>query len=262
VRAIEAGPRDGEPIVLVHGLAIHAYLWRRTFPALIRAGYRAFALDLPGHGLSDRPRERGSYTLARMTDHLEAFLDAFDLPRVVLIAQSMGGRISIELARRRPERVRALVLIAGVGLGEVSALSHLAARIPVPRGRWSSLLTRRWMLALGKAFAYGKRATPDPSDVDQYWAAARLDGFLPAMRQAILEFDWKQLAPEVLSRLAIPTLVVFGTRDRTLRPSGTDALVSAMPNGELVWVRDAGHVPNEEASEEVNPILLRFLERV
>src|SRR5690606_31928605 len=135
----------------------------------------------------------------------------------------------------------------------------LAGYLPLPRNVPSSLLVRRWMVALGKAFAYGKRGTFTAEDVDAYWEAAQRPGVLHALRQALMEFEWRELGERELAALHMPVLVVFGTRDRTIRPRRTATLVEALPNGRLHWITDAGHVANEEVPDEVNPLMLEFI---
>lgn len=261
VRAIAAGPVDGPPIVLVHGWGIHAHLWRQTLPALIAAGHRVHALDLPGHGLSDRPVDPGSYTLMRMTDHLAAFFDAVAVERAHVVAQSMGGRIAIELALQAPARVRGLALYGSVGFGVTPRALALVPRLPAPRGALSAFLTQRWMVAMGKGFAYGRRAKVAQADVDAYWSATQFPDCVSALRQALIDFDWRALTLAQCASLRVPTLVVFGTRDRTVRPVNADALTAAVPDGRIVWVRDAGHVVPEEVPDEANAILLEFISR-
>jgi pimeloyl-ACP methyl ester carboxylesterase len=259
LRVIDAGPEHGTPVVLVHGWGIHSYLWRRTIPELVAAGHRVHAIDLPGHGLSERPVGVGSYTIEAVTSHLAAVLDALQLDRTAIIAQSMGGRVALELARIQAHRVSGLVLFASVGFGEVPAMVSLVPHLPEVRGPLSTMLVQRWMVALGKAFAYGRRARVQQSDIDAYWAATQFPDFVPAMRQALVDFDWRPLTREVLAAIATPTLVIFGTRDRTVRPVNAALRVSALPHGRLHWVRDAGHVANEEAPDEVNPVVVEFV---
>ncbi|MEQ1568424.1 MAG: alpha/beta fold hydrolase, partial [Myxococcota bacterium] len=67
VRALESGPADGPPILLLHGWGVSSYLWRHNILALASAGHRVVAVDLPGHGLSDAPEGVGAYTLERFT---------------------------------------------------------------------------------------------------------------------------------------------------------------------------------------------------
>lgn len=260
VRVVSAGAMDGEPVVLVHGWGIHSYLWRRNIPALVAAGRRVYALDLPGHGLSDRPLAAGSYTLDAMTAHVLALLDALGVQRTALVGQSMGGRIALEVARMHPERVSSLAVFGCVGFGETTRVASVLARLPAPRGVFSTLLMRRWMVAIGKAFAYGRRAPVAREDIDAYWATTQFPDFLTAMPRALIDFDWRPLTREDAAGVAVPTLVVFGTRDRTVRPTSAKTLVAALPRGRIYWVRDAGHVANEETAEEINPVLVQFVE--
>jgi pimeloyl-ACP methyl ester carboxylesterase len=191
-----------------------------------------------------------------MTSHLEAFLDAMEISRAPIAAQSMGGRIALELALRNPSRVSALALFGSVGLGDVLRSIELVPHLPAPTGPLSALLSQRWMVALGKAFAYGRRAAVQQQDIDAYWAATQFPDCVPALRQALVDFDWRPLTPLQLSQVGVPVVAVFGTRDRTVRPPNAAARVVAMPRGRLVWVRDAGHVVPEEVPAEANEMIL------
>jgi pimeloyl-ACP methyl ester carboxylesterase len=112
LRVLEAGPVGGPPVVLFHGWAVSAYLWRHNISALAAAGWRVYAPDLPGCGLSDDPAARGCYTLASMSARAVLLLDALGLERVPIVAQSMGARIALEVARHNPNRVSRLALFA------------------------------------------------------------------------------------------------------------------------------------------------------
>ena len=72
VRVVEAGPPDGPPVVLIHGWAVSSYLWRHTLGGLAAAGYRTYAPDLPGHGLSDAPTNKGDRKSTRLnSSHIQ-----------------------------------------------------------------------------------------------------------------------------------------------------------------------------------------------
>lgn len=259
VRVVEAGPASGAPIVMVHGWGINAYLWRHTIPALTAAGHRVHAMDLPGHGLSDKPLAPGSYTLARMTEHVEALLDALGIEAAAIVAQSMGGRIATELAITRPQRVRGLALLGSVGFGATGVPGAIVRQLPAPPRAITPILSQRWIVAIGKAYSYGRRAAIAQPDIDAYWAATQFPDFVPALHRVLSEFDWRPLSPEALGALRVPVLVVFGTRDRMVRPLRVAERVAAVPQGRLHLVRDAGHVANEEAPDEVNPLLVEFI---
>lgn len=259
MHVVTGGPVDGPPVVFIHGWGIHSYLWRYNLGACARAGYRVIAVDLPGHGASHIPEAPGAFALDALSGVILDVLDALNVPRAVLVAQSMGGRIAVDLALRAPSRAAGLVLFGSVGFGDAPRTVPLAAYLPLPRNVPSSLLVRRWMVVIGKAFAYGKRGTFGPDDVDAYWFAAQRPGVLHALRQALMEFEWRELSPSELARLTMPVLVVFGTRDRTIRPRRTAALVAGLPTGRLHWITDAGHVANEEVPDEANALLLEFI---
>src|SRR5687767_13595391 len=79
VRVVESGANDAPPVVLVPGWACTARIYHQTRPALASAGFRAIAVELKGHGLSDKPTRSGEYSLPSMTDHLLSILDALAL---------------------------------------------------------------------------------------------------------------------------------------------------------------------------------------
>ncbi len=258
VHVVSAGPVTGRPVLCLHGWGVHSYLWRSTMPALASDGCRVFAIDLPGHGRSSMPAP-GACTLAALTSHVLACLDALALPRATLLAQSMGGRIALEVAVRAPARVEQLALFGSVGLGEAPLVTRFVSRLPRMRTVPTAWPLRRWMVGLAKRFAYGSRGTFTDEDVEMYWRAAQRPGAIAALWQALAEFDWRLLDAATLRTVGVPALVLFGTRDRTVRPAGVAARVAALPRGRMCWIEDAGHVVCEEAPGEVNPVLVEFL---
>ncbi|MGH7655890.1 MAG: alpha/beta fold hydrolase, partial [Gemmatimonadaceae bacterium] len=223
LRVLEAGPPDGTPLLLLHGWAISAYLWRHNIAALAGAGYHLLAPDLPGHGLSDAPLAKGSYTLEALADDLGALLDALELDRTAVVAQSMGGRIALELARR--DRVTRLALFAPVGLGEVSQAREIVPFLPKIPGALATMLVPREIVEIVQRRVYGKVGWFTDRDVDEYWAPTQFPAVVQATVQMLREFDWEVATPEALARITTPTLVVFGTLDRTVRPDGVERLV-------------------------------------
>ncbi|MFI5231759.1 MAG: alpha/beta fold hydrolase [Gemmatimonadales bacterium] len=257
LRVLEAGPPDGKPLLLLHGWAISSYLWRHNIAALADAGYRVHVPDLPGHGLSDAPLAKGSYTLEALADHLGALLDTLDLERAPVVAQSMGGRIALELARRH--RVTRLALFGPVGFGEVSQLREIVPFLPKLPGALAAMLVPREIVEIVQRRVYGKIGWFTERDVDEYWAPTQFPAVVQATVQMLREFDWELVAPELLAGISTPTLVVFGTLDGTVRPHGVERLVAALPHGRLQWIEGGGHVVMEEVPDRVNALLVEFL---
>ncbi|MDA1080137.1 MAG: alpha/beta hydrolase [Gemmatimonadetes bacterium] len=260
MRVVEAGPADGKPVLLLHGWAVSAYLWRHTLAGLAAAGYRAYAPDLPGHGLSDAPSEKGAYTLGSLSQRCVLLLDALGLDQPMILAQSMGGRVATVLAARgRAER---LVLFGPVGFGNVSpatAYAPFLPELPEAFGDFATAIVTRQMIEVVQRRVHGKLGWFTDRDVDEYWAPTQFPAIVRAQVQMLREFSWDPLTPAELAAIEVRTLVVFGTDDRTVRPLRTAELVSQLPRGRLEWVEGGGHVLMEEVPELVNTALVEFL---
>jgi pimeloyl-ACP methyl ester carboxylesterase len=255
---LEAGPAEGTPVLLLHGWAISAYLWRHNIAAIAEAGFRVYAVDLPGHGHSDAPLEKGSYTLEALADDIAALMDLLGLERAAVVAQSMGGRIGVELARRH--RVTRLALFGPVGFGNVPTTQEIGSFLPVIPGALAALLVPREIVELIQRRVYGKIGWFTERDVDEYWAPTQFPAVVQAAMQMLREFEWHRLKPEMLASIDAPTMVVFGTLDGTVKPVNAEELVKALPSGRLEWIEGGGHVVMEEVPEYVNGLLLDFLE--
>ena len=112
---VDEGPRDGAPVLLMHGEPSWAYLYRKIIPALAARGHRVIAPDLIGFGRSDKPADRGDYTYERHVAWMSAWLEELDLKGFTLFCQDWGGLIGLRLVAAFPERFAGLV-IANTGL--------------------------------------------------------------------------------------------------------------------------------------------------
>jgi pimeloyl-ACP methyl ester carboxylesterase len=262
-RVVEAGPADGEPVVLVHGWACSAFAWRRQIPVLAEAGCRVMALDLKGHGFSDKPLLDAEYSASAMTSFVLETMDACGIARAAMIGHSMGGAVAASVALSAPERVDRLALLAPVGFGEVLALTlgrWLSPAIVQPLLPRLARLAPRWTVATTFHLIWGAGPlTLSRDDLEEYRAPVQFAGYVPALRHLVHAFAWLPYAEEQLSRLACPVLVMFGTRDRVVIPRKARELVSLVPHGSLHLVPGAGHMLQEECPRDVNAALLEFL---
>ena len=108
IHYVDEGPRDGKPVVLLHGTPYWAYVFRREIGELALAGSRAIAYDQLGFGRSDKPDRESEYSLERDVAHLRALVEELGLGSLALIAQSAAAPIAHAYAASEPERVALL----------------------------------------------------------------------------------------------------------------------------------------------------------
>jgi haloalkane dehalogenase len=110
VHYVDEGPRDGRPVVLLHGNPTWGYLYRHFIGSLSGAGYRAIAPDHLGFGRSDKPDRAGLYTIRRHAEWLEALLESLALSGAVVVPRDWGGPIGLYWATRHLDRVAGLFI--------------------------------------------------------------------------------------------------------------------------------------------------------
>jgi pimeloyl-ACP methyl ester carboxylesterase len=107
---LDAGPRDAEPVVCVHGVPASCYLYRKVVADLAERGLRGIAVDLPGLGLAERPAD-ADYSWTGLGNWLRFAVDALGLDRYHLVVHDIGGPIGFEVAAADPHRVASLTLL-------------------------------------------------------------------------------------------------------------------------------------------------------
>lgn len=253
LRYIDEG--RGPPIVFLHGLGASMYAWRKNLAPVAAAGYRVIAFDNRGFGFSDKPATGyGNASYARLT---VALLDALHLPDAVLIGHSMGGAIAAEVAIAHPERVRGLVLIGSAGLGAREPPLFRVGRWPLVGPLLFAFRGRGLTERLLKATYADPRKVSD-ADVDQYYAPVAEPEYGRSLRAVLREFRFDGLAGR-LDHIAAPTLVLWGEADRLIPITLGRALAAGIPRAAFLSVPSAGHAVQEEAPDEVNRLLIRFL---
>ena len=261
LRVLDSGPPQAPPVVLLHGWAASAYMHRFAIAHLARAGFRAIAVDLKGHGLSDKPiGTQVAYTTERLLGEVMRLLDAMGLERVALVGQSMGGGLALRLALDHPGRVRALALVSPVGLSTIPAAR--IARVISPRvlDQFASIMVPRWLAATLLRLTYGDPSRVTEREIDEYWAPSQFPNFARAMRALVAEFDWSPLPDERLRALRVRTLLTVGTKDRLIR--GAVSAARRLPRAFQLVIEGGGHDVNEEHHERVNSEISRFLSSV
>lgn len=264
---------DGLPVVLIHGLSCTMGFWQRQVPALVEAGHRVLALDLPGFGHSDKPDV--SYSPGWYASVVSAWLAVLGVRRFVLVGHSMGGQIALHLVlqarSRSPDRVIGLVLAAPAGVEtfrpeaarwmmdywtEARALNTPADEI---RANFTQLVFNRVDEGVLRLLDERLRLQRHPSFREVSRAVSR------AVRGML-----EQPVFDRLGEIRAPTLLVFGDADRLIpnpvfNPGSSVAVAergaAAIPGAELVVLAGAGHMVQHDDPSGMNAALCSFLER-
>jgi long-chain acyl-CoA synthetase len=227
--AIDVSPeRPLRTIVFIHGFGGKAEQWQYQMQKFAMDN-RVIALDLRGHGLSDKPAS--GYDMPRIQLDLETALAQLKVSTpFILVGHSFGGAIVTEYAIHHPENVEKLILIATAGEFKLKPLFNFALNLPSSLLRVVGLFTRRW---------------------------------LHAPPHALREFYLRNLAKwngwESFSKLQMPTMVIRGHRDLVFDRPLFEKVAGSIPDGEDVDIGVSGHMVMLERREAVDRAIARFL---
>lgn len=243
---------EGPPLLLLHGFDSSFLEFRRLAPRL-KGSFQLFIPDLFGFGFSPRPPQ-ATYGPAAVLNHLDQLLDQLPTSDAVgLIGASMGGSVAVELARRQPERVRDLLLLAPAGLtGQPMPVPPLLDRI----GAW-------FLGRPGVRRGLCRQAFADPdSDVgapEEQIASLHLQ--CPGWGMALAAFARSGgFAGCGLPLPPQPLHVIWGAQDRILQPRLKRAAEALLPNP-VETIEPCGHLPHIDQPEHVASRCLDLLRR-
>lgn len=255
--------RAAPPIVLLHGTFSSLHTWDGWVDSLAR-DRRVIRFDLPGFGLTGPApdRDEGMRRLVRTTF---AVMDSLGVPRAVLAGNALGGAVAWEAALAAPQRVTALVLVDALGYrhaGDAVPLGMRIANLPVLRQLAEELLPKP-VVAMGLREAYGDPSRLTDDIVTRYHDLVRRDGNRLALIRRALSSPREHDAHR-LRTLDVPTLIVWGGRDRLVPPQHADSFHHDLSASRVVRFPTLGHVPHEEdPARSVAPVrdFLRGLPR-
>ena len=251
IRAVVAG--EGPTVVLAHGYGVPLAEWNIVWEELLDRGHRVIAFDQRGHGRSTI----GSAGIgsAPMAADYAAVLEHFDVHEAVLVGHLMGGFIAIRALLDNPDlagRLRGLVLFATFAGRLLDGAPQTRLQIPLMQSGvlYQMMRTRTGGVLLG-AMMYGKHPSPAMIAVGRDMFLQQDHGpLLPILHASMREDRYPRLA-----EIAVPTVVMVGSADRTTPPSHARRLAAGVPGARLVTVPDAGHALNWEAPDALIDVI-------
>jgi pimeloyl-ACP methyl ester carboxylesterase len=243
----ESGDPAGAPVLFLHGWPDSWFSYSRVMP-LLPAGIRAIAIDHRGFGDSDRPD--GGYAITELAADAVAVLDALGIDRAAVVGHSFGSFVARAVAISRPERVTALALIGTGFSGSNPTTRELQVMLrdlpdPIPD-------------AFAREFQSSTIYHPVPPEFFEGTLSESLK--LPPRlwrltMDRLVEYD----DTARLSRIACPTLLLWGDRDGLFSRAEQDAFLEARPGTRLIVYDETGHCPNWERPELVAADIAAFL---
>ena len=255
---------SGPPVVFIHGLSGCWQNWLEQLPLFAR-DHRVIAVDLPGFGQSEMPAEEIS--ISGYAAAIDELMEQLDIDCARIVGNSMGGFIGAELAIRHPERVERLVLVAAAGLSietirteRKSGLRHRAENIVffslghiASRSHQVALRPRLRHALLMLVAAYPQKL-PGPLAAQQVLGSGK-PGFSDAL-EAMCRYPLR----DRLEKIACPTLILWGEKDRLVPVKDAAIFEKLIPDSRKIVYKDTGHVSMMERPERFNSDVKAFLD--
>jgi 3-oxoadipate enol-lactonase len=246
----------GRVLLFVHGFPLDHTMWRAQIDEFSR-DYRVLAPDLRGFGAS--PLGDGEVTMRRYADDLAVLLDRLNIQeKIVFCGLSMGGYIAWQFWQKYAERLAAMVVCDTRAVADTpearQGRAELAARVLAngPQPAADAMLPK----------LFGPESERDHPEAIAATRAVILRNPASGIAAALDGMAKRPDVTDMLSGIAIPTLVVVGQHDAISRPAEMREIAERIPDAEFATIRGAGHMSPMENSLEFNAALRRFLPRV
>ena len=291
---------DGPPIILVHGFPELAFSWRHQLPALAAAGYRAVAPDMRGYGGSGKPASVADYTIQKLVGDLTGLMDSMKIDKAVIIGHDWGALVTWQMALLAPERMAGLVALnipffkrppinpitfmrykfgKDFYIVNFQKSDEADRRFAENPGRFIDVMMRkrrinrkrtekkrgkRRPLSLLEMFDRedpGGEALLTPDELKYYADAFSAGGFTgPINWYRNWTHNWKS-TKKVDQTVRVPSLFVGARDDAIISNKQIEAMKPHVADLEVQIIDDCGHWTQQEKPQELNEILLDWLER-
>ena len=269
LHVVQAGPKSGIPVVLLHGFPEFYYGWRKQIPALAEAGCRVIVPDQRGYNLSNKPKGVKNYNVSLLVDDIIGLIDALGYEKVNLVGHDWGAVVAWMLANQYPERLHKLSIM---NVPHPAVMRRFLLRdLEQIRRSWYVFLFQlpwipeagmrrdNWRGAEHALRGSGKIHTFTSEDIVKYKEAWSQPGAMTSMinwYRAVMRHQPKMKND---SRIKVPTLMMWGTKDFALSHRMARPSMDYVDEGNLILFPEATHWVHLDAAEEVNHYLIDFL---
>ncbi|HKO61114.1 MAG TPA: alpha/beta hydrolase [Pyrinomonadaceae bacterium] len=237
---------DEEALVLIHGWTMNNDSWRAQIPALVKRN-RVIAIDLPGHGQSDKPQT--TYNMDYFARAVDAVMRDAKVKRAVLVGHSMGTPIARQFYRKYPDKTIAIVIVDGSlrPFGDKAILDKMIAGLRSPAYRETGTQMFTMMSGPGLAAEAKDRIMSSFANTPQHVVVSAMEGMAdPAI--------WTD------DKINVPVLAVMA-KNPFFPPNLEESFRALVPNMEFYMWNDVGHFLHMERPQEFNQAVLQFLDK-
>lgn len=245
----------GEPLILVHTAGQSLYTFRRLFYKLALS-YRVIAVDLAGHGYSDRP-SIFEYSIEDHGESLSRFMDALGIESAHLLGFSMGAAYVLELAHEHPDRVGKLILVSPGGITSEMPMLVRMMESPLLGGIASRLYSLKSVEKMLGECVFDHTVITEHDIKEYYRPASDPDGRF-AIRRTISNFDENRMS-SMLREIEHDVLIVWGEDDKWHPSEASEFFSAALRNCSYVAIRNAGHLVHEEKPDRLYDLIHQFI---
>ncbi|MBL8117641.1 MAG: alpha/beta hydrolase [Anaerolineae bacterium] len=269
LHVVQAGPKDGPLVILLHGFPEFWYGWRRQIDHLAAQGYRVWAPDQRGYNLSDKPAGINAYNLDELAADVIGLINAAGQEKTYLVGHDWGAAVAWWTASKFPERLKKLAIL--------NVPHHKVFRKTLYTD-WEQR-RRSWYIAffqipflpealLGARNAEGfarallsssSPGTFSPDDLALYRQAWSQPGVTTAMLNWYRAIVRRPPASNPDPRIKIPTLILWGKNDIALKWEMAQSSVNYCDDGRVIYFENASHWLQHEEPDSVNTYLSDFL---
>lgn len=248
----------GETVFLIHGFQSNKDIWMRLAGQLTD-NYHVIAIDLPAHGDSNILMDK-SYAIPEQAKRVAAIMDQLGLKQPVhVVGHSMGGAIAFNLAASEPSHVKTLTLMSSAGV-EAPQKSELIRQLE--QGKNPLIIRNKEDYEAMLEFTMS-----DPPYIPSFLVSEltrEAMGRAAFGDKVFADMDVKNMplkAQETLSRIAVPTLILWGDEDKVVHVSSAEVFKKWLPRSEVVILKGVGHAPQIERTKETFQAYRAFLGR-
>jgi non-heme chloroperoxidase len=256
IRVDEAGARDGRPILFIHGYSQSRLSWTKQMNADALADYQLLAMDLRGHGCTEKP-ERAYGNSGRWADDIRAVLDDFAVENVTIVAWSYGGLVALDyLDTYGTDRVAGLHLVGAIsGIGTEAATEVLGSGYLDLFPELVSPDAEEGVRALSR---FVRRCVEQDLSPEEFHYLLGFNVVVPPrVRDALRARTVSHL--DTLDTLNVPALLAHGESDRIIEPDATCRHTELLDDATTSWYPETGHSPFWEAPKRFNQELSDFI---